>query len=126
MSLTHGWWKSLATALVCAALSLAAAGNALAQGYPAAPIRVLTGFPPGTAADVSMRTIAPQMSALLGQQVIVENRAGAGSRSDEVIKALREQSVTALGSTPAELKRYVETENVRWTAVINAAGLKKE
>ncbi|MDB5805841.1 MAG: extra-cytoplasmic solute receptor [Betaproteobacteria bacterium] len=62
-----------------ALMSAAAPRDALAQEYPTAPIRVLTGFPAGTAADVSLRIIAPRMSAQLGQQIVVDNRPGAGS-----------------------------------------------
>ena len=60
-------------------LLAAAPATMRAQDYPTAPIRVLTGFPPGTTADVSMRIIGPRMTGLLGQSIVVENRPGAGS-----------------------------------------------
>ena len=47
-----------------------------AQGFPARPIRVIVAFPPGGGTDVVARTVAPRMSELLGQPIVVENRAG--------------------------------------------------
>ena len=55
-----------------------AAGIASAQGYPARPIRLLVGFPPGGAADTLGRIAAQKLTEGLGQQVVVDNRGGAG------------------------------------------------
>ena len=52
---------------------------ARAQGFPDRPIRVLVGFPPGGSVDITVRAIAPRLGEVLGQQVIVENRPGAGA-----------------------------------------------
>jgi tripartite-type tricarboxylate transporter receptor subunit TctC len=55
-------------------------GRAGAQAaYPAGPVKVLVGFPPGTAADVAARVVTDSMGKRLGQSFVVENRAGAGS-----------------------------------------------
>jgi tripartite-type tricarboxylate transporter receptor subunit TctC len=51
-----------------------------AQKYPTRPIRVIIPFPPGEAADVIARLIAPSMSERLGQQLVIENRAGASGQ----------------------------------------------
>ena len=51
---------------------------ALAQGFPARPIRILVGFAAGGSTDVFARSMAPRLQARLGQPVIVENRPGAG------------------------------------------------
>ncbi len=51
---------------------------ALAQGFPAKPIRFIVPFPPGGGADVTARTIGQKMQEQIGQSIIVENRAGAG------------------------------------------------
>lgn len=58
---------------------LLAAGSAAAQGYPGKPVRLIVGFPPGSAADVVARVVAPRMSDMLGQQFVIDNRPGAGS-----------------------------------------------
>jgi tripartite-type tricarboxylate transporter receptor subunit TctC len=60
-----------------------------AQSYPNRPVRLLVGFAPGGAVDIAARVIANQLTASLGQSVIVENRAGATGNlaADFVAKA---------------------------------------
>src|SRR5207245_4512387 len=57
-------------------LSLALAGSAHAQPYPAKPIHVVVPSPPGGPPDLIIRMLAPKMN--LGQPLVIENRAGAG------------------------------------------------
>lgn len=59
-------------------LGLGAAGMASAQEYPTRPIRVVVPFGAGGSADVLIRIIANRLPATLGQQVVVDNRTGAG------------------------------------------------
>ena len=56
--------------------SVPSAGHA--QIYPTRPVRLLVGFPPGGGSDVGARIIANRLSEVWGQQVIVENKPGAG------------------------------------------------
>ena len=60
------------------AATLLGALTANAQSFPTQPIRIIIGFPPGGAIDTIARVMAPKMAADLGQNVIVDNRAGAG------------------------------------------------
>jgi tripartite-type tricarboxylate transporter receptor subunit TctC len=64
-----------AMAIACAALLGMSA--ATAQGFPDKPMRIIVGAPPGGTADVMARVIGEGMAALLGQPVIVDNKAGA-------------------------------------------------
>src|SRR6266850_4195487 len=64
-------WSS--AALLCACMAQAAA-----QDYPRKPVRLIVPFAPGGGNDTVARTIAQQMSASLGQQIVIDNRSGAG------------------------------------------------
>src|SRR5258705_2090264 len=57
---------------------LFAAANACAQSYPAKQIRFVVPFPPGGPADILSRTIGQVLSEAWSQQVVIDNRAGAG------------------------------------------------
>jgi tripartite-type tricarboxylate transporter receptor subunit TctC len=57
---------------------LALAPQLFAQNYPAKPIRLVVPYPPGGGTDIVARTLAQLMSGGMGQQVVVENRGGAG------------------------------------------------
>ena len=59
-------------------LAALACASATAQDYPSKPIRYIVPFPPGGSSDLIARAIAPRMAEKMGQQVVVENRPGAG------------------------------------------------
>src|SRR3954462_14344612 len=69
--------KHLAAVVALGILTTASA-CAFAQGFPAKPITTVVGFEPGGGTDTTARIVAPALGELLGQQVVVENRAGAG------------------------------------------------
>jgi tripartite-type tricarboxylate transporter receptor subunit TctC len=54
-------------------------GVAQAQDYPTAPVHLISGFPPGSTADISARVVGAKMGQILGQQFVIENRLGAAS-----------------------------------------------
>ena len=60
--------------VACFALPL----TALSQAYPTKPVRIVVPFAPGGNVDINARAIAPGLGEIFGQQVLVENRAGAG------------------------------------------------
>jgi tripartite-type tricarboxylate transporter receptor subunit TctC len=88
-------------AALIAAIALAVAGNALAQGsYPTHPITMVVGFAPGGGTDAVARIIAKNLSESLGQQVLVDNKAGAGGNiaTDYVAHAAPDGYTILLGS----------------------------
>ena len=76
-------------ALAGALLAAVAAAPAVAQTYPAKSIRMIVPFPPGGPNDILGRVMAAEMGRLLGQQVVIDNRGGAGGTlgSDLAAKA---------------------------------------
>src|SRR3974377_102289 len=79
------------TAGACAALLLAVCATAaLAQSYPVRPVRIVIPLAPGGGTDNLTRIIAPHLTQVLGQQVVVDNRPGAGGQigTEYVAKAV--------------------------------------
>jgi tripartite-type tricarboxylate transporter receptor subunit TctC len=64
-------------ALSCVAL-ISAHGLARADDYPTRPVTLIVPFPPGGSTTVMARNVADKMSPALGQQIVVDNRGGAG------------------------------------------------
>ena len=74
--------KSARRARIAIAL-LATVGGAVAQGtapaaWPTKPIRMIVTFPPGGSSDATVRIVAPKLGERLGQQIVIDNRPGAG------------------------------------------------
>ena len=78
-----------ATLVAALAATSFCAASAWAQGYPAKPVRIIVPYPPGGTVDLVARVMALRLTEQMGQNVIVENRAGANGTvgSDLVAKA---------------------------------------
>jgi tripartite-type tricarboxylate transporter receptor subunit TctC len=95
---------SLAHRVLLFVLLFCAASSALAQGaaYPSRPIRLVVGFTPGGGVDINARLLASKMSELLGQQVVVENKPGAGTNiGNEYVAKAAPDGYTLLFSSPS-------------------------
>ena len=81
--------KLVLQGLLAVALSSAPVLVLAQQAFPTKPIRLIVGFAPGGGTDIVARAIAPKMSEILGQSVIVENKSGAAGTiaADQIAKA---------------------------------------
>jgi tripartite-type tricarboxylate transporter receptor subunit TctC len=86
---------------LAALLLIAAAGAAVAQAWPAKPLRMIVPFPPGGGTDLLGRYLGVKLSEALGQQVIVENRGGANGTLglDVASKAAPDGYTLVIGQT---------------------------
>src|SRR5690349_6957622 len=84
-------------------LSGGALQPARAEGYPARPVRIISGFPPGGINDTYARLFGQWLSERLGQQFIVENRPGAGGNiaAETLVRAVPD-GYTLLLTTSAD------------------------
>ncbi|WP_043334578.1 Bug family tripartite tricarboxylate transporter substrate binding protein [Belnapia moabensis] len=84
------------------AAALALPHLARAEAWPIRPVRIVISWPPGGGADIPMRLAAPAMQQVLGQPVVLENRAGAsGSVGAGVVAQAAPDGYTALADTAA-------------------------
>ena len=97
-------------ALLVTALMALIAGPVQAQTYPDRPIRMLVGYAAGGGLDAMARLLAPRMSALLGQQVVVENRAGAAGviAGDATARAAPDGYTIMLGDSSLLIAQYLQ------------------
>lgn len=88
----------------CMAMVLPLAGWGQVAPYPAKPIKLVVGFAPGGAADYVARTVGDSLGKALGQTIVIENKAGAGSSigADAVAKAPPD-GYTVLIASPAAI-----------------------
>jgi tripartite-type tricarboxylate transporter receptor subunit TctC len=93
-------------------LSCQAAPAATAAGYPDRPIRVIVPSPPGGGTDVTTRMVAPRLSEILGQQLVIDNRGGAAGNigAEAVARAAPDgytllAAIASLTSNPYVMKQ---------------------
>lgn len=99
------------TISIMAAVMAAAAGIASAQGYPAKPIRFIVPSTPGGSVDTLARTVGPRLADKWGQQVIVDNRSGAGGAiAGELVAKSPPDGYTLLVGTVASLATNVSLQ----------------
>ena len=85
-------------------IALSGALTATAAEYPTKPIRLVVGFAPGGGTDTTARAIGSKLSELLGQQIIIDNRAGAaGNIATEIVAKAAPDCYTILMGTIAAL-----------------------
>ncbi|HET7364558.1 MAG TPA: tripartite tricarboxylate transporter substrate binding protein [Burkholderiales bacterium] len=94
--------------LLCAALLFCA--PAVAQTYPAHPVKLVVPFPPGSTPDILGRTLGTKLQEALGQPFVVENRTGAGGNigTEAVAKAPADGYTLLIGSNgPIATNKYL-------------------
>jgi tripartite-type tricarboxylate transporter receptor subunit TctC len=91
------------------------ATSAAAQAYPSGPVRVIVGFPPGSAADVAARVVTGQLGQVLGTSFVVENRPGAGSNiATEAVARAPADGYTLLMGTVANTINHSLSVDLRF------------
>jgi tripartite-type tricarboxylate transporter receptor subunit TctC len=109
--------RRLVQGLICAAL-LSAGCSAWAQDFPNRPIRVIVGFGPGSGADITARVVGARMSQTLGQQIVVENKVGAGSSlAAEAVARAPKDGYTLFMATISQPINAVVTPNLSFDFV---------
>jgi tripartite-type tricarboxylate transporter receptor subunit TctC len=115
--------------LLASLLLTFAAGAALAQPYPGRPVRIVASFPPGTGVDIAARIVAHKLAEALGQQFVVDNRAGAGGNiAAELVVKSPHDGYTLLFTNNAytinpNLQRSVPYDPLKDFAPVSLAGL---
>jgi tripartite-type tricarboxylate transporter receptor subunit TctC len=103
--------KIISLVLAIASLLAAplAAAQSAAQSFPNKPIRFVVPFPPGGGNDILARALAPKMSEILGQQVVIDNRAGAGGNigADFVAKSPPDGYTIVIASNQVTMNPWI-------------------
>jgi tripartite-type tricarboxylate transporter receptor subunit TctC len=96
-------------------------GISRAQAYPSRPVRIIVGFPPGGATDIQARLMGEWLTGRLGQQFIVENRAGASGNigTAEVAKAPADGYTLLQVVTPSAINAALYVARLAYVVVVH-------
>ena len=120
--------RSAMCAAVCLMLGVSAAGLAqvrdAAPGYPSRPVRIVVPFTPGGQPDIIARLMTPRLTETLGQQVIVDNRPGAGGMiGARIVVASNPDGHTLLSVSAAHVVTPAVRANLGYDPVKDFAGV---
>jgi len=107
------------TLLACVLLAILPAA-AMAQGaYPTKPVRLIVAFPPGGSTDIIARLVGQKLSERLGQQVITDNRGGAGGTigTDIAAKSTADGYTLTMGTTSTHVIAPAIFPNVKYDPI---------
>ncbi|MBC7605058.1 MAG: tripartite tricarboxylate transporter substrate binding protein [Ramlibacter sp.] len=100
-----------------AAATLAAPSLAFAQSFPVKPIKLVIAFPAGGPTDITMRSLAENASKILGQPVVVENKAGAGGTLPAQALQIAQADGYTLAQIPLGVFRLPYTTKLTWDPI---------
>ena len=96
----------------------ALARRAAAADYPARPVHIVVGFPPGLATDIASRLIAQALSQRMGQPFVVDNRPGAGGNiAADIVARASPDGYTLLGASVANAVNATLYRNLSYNLV---------
>jgi tripartite-type tricarboxylate transporter receptor subunit TctC len=114
----------VALAILAESASAADGPAVRAQGFPTRPVKLLVGFTPGGGVDINARLLAARLSELLGKQVIVDNRPGAGTNiANEIAAKSAPDGYTLLFNSPAVAINMSLYRNPPYDALRDFAGV---
>lgn len=85
-----------------------------ADNFPSRPIKLLVGFPPGGPTDITMRVLAENASKILGQPIVVENKAGAGGTLPASTVQMSAPDGYTMGQSPLGIFRMGYVQKTSW------------
>ena len=103
--------------LLCLALLGFAATAAHAQAFPSRPIKLVIAFPAGGPTDITMRQLADNASKIIGQQIVVENKPGAGGTLPAQAMQSAQPDGYTIGQIPLGVFRLPYTTKINWDPV---------
>ncbi len=96
------------------AAALAATGARAQDAWPTQPVKLMIAFPPGGPTDITMRVLADNASKVLGQQVLIENKPGAGGTLPASLLQQAKPDGHTLAQIPLGVFRLPYTQKMAW------------